>query len=478
FNDRASTPATGFYAPTAAGLEQIANLPGVSSYAVSLLRERLTLAPAADAAATANFGTLFGTSGIPFGVVRPAVPSGSTDTLAQVSVDHLPDAANQFRYRFNSERIRAEQAGIGGAGFNNLKAYDMRLFSATWVRALGSNMVNDLRLAYRRVTENHPLKDAALNDFPNIVTPAFAFGPKDSLPQGSPVNNNYQIYNALSYARGAHNFKFGGEFRRLIYSTNYVQFSRGYYEYADLEQFFTDSAPSTQIRGVGQTTFSGNNYKFYGFAQDDWKVTPALTLNLGLRYEYVQIPRDAALQALNSISSIPGVIEFNVPKADGNNIAPRVGFAYSPDYEGGVLGLLFGRRGQSAIRGNFSVSYGEVFGNLPLLTLPPQFQQELRPPSVPGFNTSPGFLQRGGLPATPVPPATAAAARAASSSFTTDFIQPETYSWVLSMQRELTPTMALELRYLGTRGRHLPVQIWFNAAIPPPLTIPTFFSQP
>jgi hypothetical protein len=213
--------------------------------------------------------------------------------------------------------------------------------------------------------------------------------------------------------------------------------------------------------------------------QDDWKVTQNLTLNLGLRYEYVTLPRDAALQALNPISDQPGFVEFGIPKTDKNNFAPRVGFAYSPDFDGGFFGWAFGRRGASSIRANFSVSYGEVFGNLTLLTLPPQFQQELRPANVPGFNTAPGFLARGGLPSRPNPPSTAAAARAASSSFTSDFIQPETFSWAVSFQRELGRTMALELRYLGTR--HLPVQLWLNPGIPVVTDtrfVPTFFSQP
>ncbi|MFX8930168.1 TonB-dependent receptor, partial [Acinetobacter baumannii] len=76
-------------------------------------------------------------------------------------------------------------------------------------------------------------------------------------------------------------------------------------------------------------TFTGNQWKYYVFGQDDWKVTPRLTFNLGLRYEYVTLPRDAALQQLNSISSVPGVIEFRVPRTDKNNFAPRVGFAYA-----------------------------------------------------------------------------------------------------------------------------------------------------
>ncbi|MFH4082316.1 hypothetical protein WAJ09_23380, partial [Acinetobacter baumannii] len=73
-----------------------------------------------------------------------------------------------------------------------------------------------------------------------------------------------------------------------------------------------------------------------------------------------------------------GVIEFRVPRTDKNNFAPRVGFAYAPSAQSGLGRLLFGsERGASSIRANFGISYGEVFQNLVLLQLPPQFQQEL-----------------------------------------------------------------------------------------------------
>lgn len=236
--------------------------------------------------------------------------------------------------------------------------------------------------------------------------------------------------------------------------------------------------PTTAIRGVGSGGFTFNQSKFYGFAQDDWKVTPNLTFNLGVRYEYNTLQRDVALQSLNSLANVPGVIEFGVPETDKNNFAPRVGFAYSPGFEAGFFRSLFGDQGQSAIRANFGISYSEVFGNLGLLLLPPQFQQELRPTALPDFNTSPGFLQRNGLPSIPVPPATAAAARQVSGSFTDAQTQPYTIAYTLSYQRELTPRTAVELRYLGTRSRKLPVQIQLNAAPEPNLIIPTFFSQP
>jgi outer membrane receptor protein involved in Fe transport len=476
---QATAPAK-YGAPTEEGFRQIAALPGASPYVVNLLRSHLAPAPVA-----ARTMTVLGAGGVPFGDVIVNTPAGSAETLAQVNFDHLPGARDQFRYRFSFQRTRAEQAGFGPALFNNLAAYDARLFSATWVRAVGGNAFNDLRLAYRRMTEDYPLKDARAADFPNISVAAanLSLGPQLTLPQGSPVNNYYQLYDAASVLRGPHAFKFGGEYRRLIFSTRFVQLSRGYYDYADLDQLLRDEAPQTNLRGVGSGSFAGNLHKFYGFAQDDWKVTPNLTLNLGARYEYTTLPRDLAAQELNSAASLPGVIEFRRPRTDRNNFAPRVGLAYSPGFEGGILNLLFGEGGRSALRANFAVSYYEHFQNLTLTSLPPQFTQTLditASASAFGFDPRRPFLENGGVPARLAPVTNAAEARASTGALIPDQTTPYSTAWALSYQREVSRSLVFEARYLGTRGRKLPVQLRLNAGLvnEENLIIPTFLTQP
>jgi outer membrane receptor protein involved in Fe transport len=477
-NNSREVAGSSFLAPTSEGLNQIAGLPGASPFVVDILRNNLVLAGQAT-----TTQTILGAA-VPFGSVSVSNPGGFNDYQTQFNIDHLRGTKDQFRYRFSSDKFDAEQAsGLGNPKFNNNLVFRSYLFSSTWVRAFSSSVINDLRLSYRRHRQDFTLKDDAFNTFSNLTVRSInlGLGPQSNLPQGQ-FSNNYQVYDTINYIRGSHSVKFGGEYRNLIATSQFLPRGRGDYIYVNFEDLIRDVVPTFDpVRGVGSGAFTFNQEKLYFFGQDDWKLRPNLTLNLGLRYEYATLPRDAALQALNAISNQPGFIEFGVPKTDKNNIAPRVGFAYSPEFEGGVMGRIFGGRGASSIRAHFAMSYGEVFGNLTLLTLPPQFQQELRPANVPGFNTSPGFLARGGLPSRPNPPTTPAAARAASGSYTSDFIQPETYSWAFSFQRELTPTMALELRYLGTRSRHLPVQIWLNPGIPPVTAtrfVPTFFSQP
>jgi hypothetical protein len=444
------------------------------------------LASQLTASATQNFGTVLGVAGIPFGNVILPTPSSSSEYLTQINIDHAPNERNQFRYRFNSERLRAEKPGFGNLNFASLFSYDANLFSATWIRTLSNSMVNDARVSYRRVVENYPVKEAAANALPylEVGSMGLALGPDPLFPQGSPVNNSYKIYDGLSYVKGNHNFKFGGDFSRVIFSTNFVQALRGSYIYDDLGQLLQDKVPGTQaVRGVSNGPFAGNHSEYSAFAQDDWKIRPNVTLNLGMRYEYMTLPRDLAAQSLNAIASVPGVIEFKTPRTDDNNFAPRVGVAYAPAFEDGIGKFLFGERNQSALRANFSVTYVPTFQNLTLTSLPPQFQQLrdiVTSAAAFGFDPNRPFLENGGIPSQLIPINNAADARAATSAFIPDQVSPYVMSWTASYQRELTRTTVLEVGYLGTRARKLPVQLRLNAGVvnESNLVLPTFFSTP
>ena len=74
-----------------------------------------------------------------------------------------------------------------------------------------------------------------------------------------------------------------------------------------------------------------------------------LTLNLGLRYEYVSAPEEAA-----------GRIDYGF-RADKDNLEPRFGFAWSPSFESGFLHRLFGNAGDSSIRGGYGIYHGRIF---------------------------------------------------------------------------------------------------------------------
>ena len=227
-------------------------------------------------------------------------------------------------------------------------------------------------------------------------------------------------------------------------------------------------------------TYYGNQRIFYAFVQDDWRVRPNVTLNLGIGYSYQEIPLGANFQAANAVASVPGLLEFREPTEQTKNFAPKVGIVYSPEFTDGLLGSVFGSGGKSSIRAGFSMAYDYIFDNLYILSNPPQAQQTIDVDA-----TGPGnFLARGGI--SPIPtggltdPATA---RAATGSFIPDQEVPYSLTWTGSFQRQLSNDLSFEVRYLATRGIHLLTQNRINvqARVAPEFGhpgLPTFFQAP
>jgi len=215
------------------------------------------------------------------------------------------------------------------------------------------------------------------------------------------------------------------------------------------------------LRGAGSGFVADNYDALYWFVQDDWKLTRRLTLNLGLRYEYNGVPRDEGKQALNSIANDPALgMIFRKPNSDKNNFGPHIGFAWDPTGSG-----------KWAIRGGGQIAYDVVPNNFAINSLPPQLQTEQKPSVTCALATPPawcatgqGFLAGGGLEQVNVPPTTQAAARAATSSLIPDQIAPKVITWSLGVQHELFRNSSLEVRYVGTRGISLPVQMRLNSA--------------
>jgi hypothetical protein len=196
--------------------------------------------------------------------------------------------------------------------------------------------------------------------------------------------------------------------------------------------------------------------------QDDFSLTPRLTVNLGLRYEFFGLPKDAAANARNAVSDCPECrLIYHKPKSDFNNYAPRLGFAWDP----------FGN-GKWAIRGGAGLGYDGLPYNFYTNGAPPQKQAVLTPGSAcagtfsapaPWCASRTNFLASGAMKQAFIPPSTVAGARAVTANIMPDNISPKVFNWSFSVQRELLKDTVVEVRYLATRAVSLPVQTQRNA---------------
>ena len=226
-------------------------------------------------------------------------------------------------------------------------------------------------------------------------------------------------------------------------------------------------------------TYYGNQKGIYGYANDNWKVNPHLSLDLGIRYEYTTVSTSQAQQSLNSLSNTPSIIVpgsvnqallFNKPQAPKNNWAPRVGFAFSP-----------GSSGNTSIRGGFGLAYDVLYDNIGILAVPPQIGATHDVPDL--NNPTPGFLAGGGLPGggSGIQVLSETDARALTSNWIPPQVKmPYSINWNFGIQHSFARNFTAEVRYVGTRGVHLDVQNRINrrSLVSPDAFLPTFMQQP
>ena len=503
----AAVPAgvTGF---TSAGLAMLSGLPGISSTNLGIYREFVPVASANNAGAlnvcnvrpdlTGNCpGTLLA---VPIGTIAlpsQAVFNKQNNFVLNMDFNQSDKTTHHWRFNMNNNVDAGLLAGFAGIPiFNEVVPNKQRLFSYTLLHTFTPNLTNETRLAYRRSDSSNPVTTSfrfpglADTTFPNIglTDMGIDIGPNRNFPQTN-IENNYQVVNNLTFLVGGHSLKFGGDFRKLISPQTFTQRARGDYTYTQSQYYLYDLRPTFAQRSVGDAVYYGDQKVLYTFVQDDWRVRRNLTLNLGVNHSYQEPPQGTKLQALNSISSVPGLIDFHPPKTQKQTFGPRLGFAYSPEFKSGLLGTLFGNS-DSSIRAGFSMAYDYIFDNLYILSLPPQAQQTIdvsqggRDAAGNFLSYTPNFLASGGIPNVLVPTSSnPAAARASTGAFIPDQEIPYSLTWTIGVQRQFLKDYSMEIRYLGTRGIHLITQNRFNvqARVAPEFGrpgLPTFLQRP
>ncbi|HEX8773997.1 MAG TPA: VWA domain-containing protein, partial [Pyrinomonadaceae bacterium] len=471
----------GITAPTAQGLAGINSVAGLSPANLSIFNRYTPVAPFNDAG-TINVNGV----AVPIGNVTFAAPSFLKQNNFIANLDFNQNANTSHSWRFDLTNNAAVDTRADLPAFHALGHDKQRLFSYKLTRTFSPTLVNELRLSYRRSEQSTPAPSVVfpgLDDFPNIglADLGLTIGPNPNAPQFF-TENIYQVMDNISYVRGKHTLKFGGDFRHIISPQRFFPVERGDYQYSSADLFLRDLSPDLAgERSTSGATYYGNRNTLYAFVQDDWQARRNLTLNLGLGYSYQQLPLGAKQQALNSISSVPGLISFNEPETQKWNFGPKLGLAYSPNFKQGRLRRIFGGDGQSVIRAGFGIGYDFISDQLYASARPPQLGQSLSIESL--VERTPGFFAGGALPNAGLPNGDdAAAVRRATSSFIPDQQVPYSIAWSLGLQRQILSDWSLEVRYLGTRGVHLLTHNRINrigrVGVAGRTGLPTFFSAP
>ncbi|HEV3334727.1 MAG TPA: carboxypeptidase regulatory-like domain-containing protein [Bryobacteraceae bacterium] len=473
---QASQPASAVFAPTAAGLATLNGMSGVSKTNLGVFEKYVPVAPTA----TSDAPTSVNGVNIPTGPLSFASPNFTNFYDAVVAVDYNISTKDQLRGRFLYANFTGLDNNANIPVFYQPNPNISKSISISEFHNFSPTLENELRVSYKRNnarTGAGNFQFPGLSLFPNISFDdlGFQLGVDPNTPTGT-IENTAQLQENITKSWGKHTIKAGYSAVDVVLAGFFVQRVRGDYDYASLQEYLLDQVPSGNAFGTpnsGERTAGAPDVPFGNmehsfFVNDDFRVRPNLTLNLGVRYEYVTVPVGSRYQAYSAPADVPGVINFASPKSNPNEWSPRFGFAYSP-----------GKSGVWSIRGGVSRAFDNSYANLSQNASPPYFATTLDV----GPNTPVnGFLANGGLTAAAATsgPLTPAAARAAVSSYTFDPTRPYALNGTLGVQRLLAHDYTLEARYVYTKGVHLWNQTRLNIISPvtPSDYIPTFLQQP
>jgi hypothetical protein len=417
----------------------------------------------------------------------------TTDQNALARVDYTLNGQHSFDARYNLIHSTAvtvpgvNSSSQGVASYATLNASSESNFgNVGWKWVITPNLLNDMRFGYKRFeSKQFPRDNRTLNDFGgNFVVPgiptlpefnfsnAFALG---STSQGfqDHINENVELNESLSWTKGNHSIKGGFQFLRLQYLQR-----ADYPGELSFSTTFTGVSIADGVMGLANSIQAQNRliqggiqHNVFLYLQDDWRATPKMTVNYGIRYE---LPFQWFEPHGQSATFVPGIQSTVFPTAPGglgfpgdhgvlpslvptdfHGIAPRVGFAYDVTGEGKLL-----------IRGGFGVFFDAVNANVVGVGEPYHFiLNNLLPPggaSVP-LLTSSGTVQQIPGAFNPANPQFVAP----YSIFFPDrnFRTPYVEAMNIGFQWHIAHAGTLETNYVGKLARKLTIPLDLNPAI-------------
>ncbi|MGA2809790.1 MAG: TonB-dependent receptor [Candidatus Acidiferrum sp.] len=448
-----------------------------------------------------------------------------TDTLMTVRIDHNFSWKDKVFFTYNSRDnahmpldVQYTGPAYPGGQFQNFFTHYIR---AGWDHAFTPTLLNQFAVGYNRTNSLNVGSSVFLGTewdqklgitgLPtNNVFPAFTFGNGiDNAGyniNGDTIDNGYPINNTLSWVHGKHTLRFGTNLNLQVFDPTTQQNESGSFGFGNGQTAAYLNSPGTGfglasfelglVQTANATAYASQPkfiQKYYAlFVQDDWKLTPTLTLNLGLRWD-VDTPRyeahgdytDFSTTAIDPTTGLPGALVFagvgtgrngNVQEQWANtwykDFGPRVGFAWAPDF----------LHQKTVLRGGYSIYYGPIvyadfgagglldgFASSPSFTSPDGFS--------PAFNIASGF------PAYTAPPnLNPGQLGFLASPFYLDHSNGRpamVQNWSLEVQHKLPWDLLLDVAYVGTTAAHLRSQFDdFNILNPKYFALGNLLNQP
>ena len=445
-----------FYFVNYEGVRQIVTTP-ISLVPVMTEAERANLSPAmVPVMATVPFPS------VPGPVIFKGQGPGGTDIVrndlgyfngnlrntlredtGSVKIDYNATPKDTFAFRFNvNDSFTSTQYGIATGQVSPSTSRNF-LLKGTWNHTLSSASLNEFGIAF-----NRPQTDSlgGGDGFPTFQCSTFfgcgpsnEFGatPGPALFSNLRPQHSLQFLDTLTWVKGRHTIKAGFDIRHAVtHDTLQIQDFLAFDTITDFE-----AAQAFQLSTLGHNEVGVQNTNYDFFVQDDIRLTPRFTLNLGLRYEYNTVLQGDQIGNFNIATLTLDPIGKPLYDPDRNNFGPRVGFSW--DVNG---------RGKTVVRGGFGVFYSPMLTGA-ALGLAGNFQQNINLNIFDfffGTTCTPSYFLTYPIPnpfptCTPPPP---------SNVTGLDTNIRDTYSlhWSLGVQQEVAKNTILETSYVGNRG--------------------------
>ncbi len=399
---------------------------------------------------------LFTTSGL-----QPA-----DSDLFVVRIDTTLGANDSLFGRFYIDESDSEQpfGNVPVPGFPGLVRHNFAFLTLQETKAFSPTLMNVLGFSFNRTDQAVTLPPPP-SGLPSISlipgTPLGLIDVRGMSPVGNQiifpiggVQNLFEVRDQLTVVHGKHNIRTGVDVRRFQVNDIFDLAVNGNFIFNGLTNFLLGT-PSTFL-GVQPGSNSNRGWRwvsFAGYIQDDIRLTPALTVNLGLRYEFNSVPSEVDGKISNLRNASDPQVTVGGPLFNSVNdlFDPRIGIAWTP-FPNTVV-----RAGYGIFRDQIIVN---IFGN-----------SRFSPPFMVGaFGVNPAFpdASAGGLASITL--------TVQSIDFTLE--QPTVHQWNVQVQRQLTSTTVVNIGYVGNRGLHRVRSKEANSAIPTILPDGTKFFPP